>query len=336
MSSSVYPTVPGHRLDLSEIGAVMLYRDASGAMLEVPPDGLSLTQSLVNNVLGIPSPGDYIASYVWIIFPRPVNLFSIFINNGKYYYAGYPYGQLFTESDLATSRDSTNGIDGDWSGTGVYVNSGQFGFDPLDPYALVSRRNFLRSSRPSDVFLGDTTDVIDANSRHWSRLNVVPLLGDMFGIRGIRISLDGRQKAQNNTYNYLICSLLLFGEYSQDPGDVLEFLDSSGSVFSQKYLDLGDVKEGSTLSKSFKVKNLSSTLTANSVTASLVVDLDSDPTLTDRYKFDSGGVLTSSISIGSLSPGATSSSFAVKQTTPSGSRWGPSSVTLRATVGSWS
>lgn len=83
------------------------------------------------------------------------------------------------------------------------------------------------------------------------------------------------------------------------------------------FFDWGDVNRSTTLTKTFRIKNPSSTLTANSVTLAVEALSDTSPTNTSAHEFSTDNItFASSINIGNLAPGALSSVLYVRRTTP--------------------
>lgn len=83
------------------------------------------------------------------------------------------------------------------------------------------------------------------------------------------------------------------------------------------YFDWGDVLRASTADRTFRVKNLSATFTANTITCSLSTLTDTSPTVVGQHTLSNGGAFASTASAGTLAPGAISSVMTVRLTTTS-------------------
>lgn len=93
-----------------------------------------------------------------------------------------------------------------------------------------------------------------------------------------------------------------------------EALDDNTSA-DGAHLDWGDVVAGTTADKTFRVKNNSATLTANSINISTSVLTNTTPTLESQITYSDGGAFAPSIDIGNLAPGAISSLITVRKAT---------------------
>lgn len=140
----------------------------------------------------------------------------------------------------------------------------------------------------------------------------------------------------NSNYPFGLRTVHIYGDYAVG-GDRLEFwhptLDQKINI---AHFDLGDVKRGATLLKEFRIKNISSTLTANSIGISAGALTVGTPSHATMHTFSTDNITYSaSINIGNLAPGAISGvlydKFVSSMTTPTG----PWSGRLSAVAGSW-
>lgn len=122
----------------------------------------------------------------------------------------------------------------------------------------------------------------------------------------------------------------LYGEKvaGQTPDDIL-FLDGENAYAEFTVADdFGDRPLGTTVSRTFKVKNASTTKTANSINLQCN---DADFAMSEN-----GTTWVTTINISSLAPGASSSALYVRNTTPDpGNLLGPRFARIVCTVGSW-
>lgn len=146
-------------------------------------------------------------------------------------------------------------------------------------------------------------------------------------IRGIRFQIAAGQYQQD------VANIHLYGAPSSTPTSGLAIWDPSSNVrLGGAGLDFGTSTRGTTSSaKTFRVKNLSATQTANTVTLSISGDASSTYTLsTDNVTY------SSSVSIGSLAAGAISSVVYMKKTTLSTTTLAATTAMLVAEATSWS
>lgn len=83
------------------------------------------------------------------------------------------------------------------------------------------------------------------------------------------------------------------------------------------HFDWGDIQRNTTSDKTFRIKNNSATLTANSIAINQEALTDTTPTVASQFTFSDGGAFASSINIGSLAPGAISPVITKRYTRPS-------------------
>ena len=115
---------------------------------------------------------------------------------------------------------------------------------------------------------------------------------------------------------------------------------TSDAPVTGAYFDWGNAQQGSTLTRTFRVKNRSSTLTANSVvldTAPSNGELTpTSPTGVSQTAVSTGGAYAATASIGSLAPGAISSVLTLRRLTAFNAQISLSAMRVRAYAASWS
>ena len=83
------------------------------------------------------------------------------------------------------------------------------------------------------------------------------------------------------------------------------------------FFDWGDVQRNTLVSRDFRVKNLSPTLTATSVGITMEARTDTTPSNVSQHEFSLDGVnFLSSVNVGDLAPGAISTTVRMRRTTP--------------------
>lgn len=101
------------------------------------------------------------------------------------------------------------------------------------------------------------------------------------------------------------------------------------------YLDWGDVVRGTAQDRTFRIKNNSATLTANSIVLSPQVPTDTSPTVASQMTLSDGGAFTGSLDIGNLAPGATSSVLTLRRTIASNAVLSLWTGRINVNPGSW-
>ena len=186
---------------------------------------------------------------------------------------------------MYTSTDTTNGMDGIWTNRG-------------------------NLSQQSGV----------ANYR--TAISTVSWLG----VKGARLHLDFQGGSGVRT----IKKLHLYGSIAtgETPDRVRmwhptldEPLDDTTSA-DGIYFDWGDIQRNTTSDKTFRIKNNSATLTANSIVISQQTLTDTSPTVNSQFTFSDGGAFAASIDIGNLAPGAISPVITKRFTRPSNATLG--------------
>ena len=183
----------------------------------------------------------------------------------------------------------------------------------------------------------DTTNGLDGTWETATLSGGDPALVTAFSWRdGIKaISFTGGKKtirmtlAVDGSYFLVICHL--YGEKvaGQTPDDLI-FIDhyTTPGVEYTAPEDFGDRPLGTSVTRQFRVKNASATLTANTINiqcndADFVISTDNT-------------TWVATINIASLGPGAESSTMYVRNTTPNpGNLLGPRFSRIVSTVGSW-
>lgn len=208
------------------------------------------------------------------------------------------YSQV-SDSTLYYSTNTTSGIDGSWS----TVPGGS---------------------------------VIDSSVQTSYRASVSPV--SLSGVTGIRIRRGNGYGGGNGLRALHIYGALSAGvtpdRLRQWHPTLDEPLDDNETT-DGAYLDWGNVPRGSTQDRSFRIKNNSATLTANSITVQNNILTDTTPTLNNQVTYSDGGAFANNINIGNLAPGALSPVITVRRTISSTANLGPYSVRTIAEAGSW-
>ena len=81
------------------------------------------------------------------------------------------------------------------------------------------------------------------------------------------------------------------------------------------YLDWGEATRGTSQDRTFRIKNNSATLTANSIDLTIHVPTDTSPTVASQHTLSDGGAFAGTINIGNLSPGQISGIITLRRNT---------------------
>lgn len=164
------------------------------------------------------------------------------------------------------------------------------------------------------------------------RTQIQPL--NLSGVKGLRFNFI----PHNSGYNqYLITRLYAIHVYGQiQPGandNRLAFWDQAlGQEAGGAMFDFGDVSQGGTQTKTFRLKNLSSTQTANNISLTSV-----DVSTGMQISFSSDGTnFSSTLNIGNLSPGTVSSALYCRTTVPINEPIRVEAAHMSATAATWS
>lgn len=101
-------------------------------------------------------------------------------------------------------------------------------------------------------------------------------------------------------------------------------------------LDFGDVVRSTTTDKTFRVKNLSTTLTANSVLLSMSALTEPSPTYVSQYTLGVSGSFAATQTIASLAPAAISAVYTLRLTTSASAALSTYRQRLTAAAATWS
>ena len=133
-------------------------------------------------------------------------------------------------------------------------------------------------------------------------------------------------------------SVHLYGYPTSSTGTRLEFWKTDESArLDPAAFDFGDTPQGSTASVAFKVKNVSSTLTANNVYIGIQVATDFSPSLYSQYTVNSnGGPFDQTASVGGIAPSSFSPTCILKRNTSASGALGLHALRVNAYASSFS
>jgi hypothetical protein len=184
-------------------------------------------------------------------------------------------------------------------------------------YLSASRSPWLNVQKSSD-----TTNLVDGtwtqiaasiaadSSTTGYRNSIVAIATPPTDVKALRI-----HSTNSSGFSATLNTCQLYG-YPTATSDRLEFwhptLDQSLNL-TPAYLDWGDIARSSSNSRDVRIKNISSGLTANTITAGVEALQDGSPAVVGMYTFSyAGGAFGATASIPSLAPGAISGLLTVK------------------------
>lgn len=130
----------------------------------------------------------------------------------------------------------------------------------------------------------------------------------------------------------------LYGTIStgQSPDRLRIWHPTNDAEVTGAFFDFSEVARGTNQTKQFRVKNNSSTLTANSIALTLEARTDANPTLIGQFQLSTdNSTFASSINIGNLAPGAISSVLYIKDTAASNAALSLWDVRVNTVATSW-
>ena len=204
-----------------------------------------------------------------------------------------------TGSAVEWSANTTNGLDGTWTATSGYT-------DTTVGFSVTGLRT------------GITTLALT-------------------GVRAIRV-----RRAANATFGASSWNVSTFHVYGspasgENPNRLRWWHPTLDQEITGPYFDLGDVARGSTNIVTFRIKNQSATLTANSVEIAAEALTDTSPTNVSQHLFSSdGATYVTPLSVGNLAPGAISSVLYMRRDTSASATLSLWWTRFVATATSWS
>ena len=235
--------------------------------------------------------------YLALVFPEPRNISAFF---SAQTYGGTAAGSATRLCEVST--DTTNGIDGTWTS-----------------------------------ITGETWD--------WSQTNVLPTAyrldgagltnhNDVTAVRGMRwitYRFGGSQ-----TIAWSQKAIHLFGRITSPSSRLELWHPTLDQRISPGDLDWGNAPRSTQDTRNFRIKNVSTTETANTITVSIIDSTDSSPSFTDTMDLSQGAGFAPTQTIGNLSPGATSGVLTVRRTFSSTQALSVWAAIIKAEAVSWS
>lgn len=299
------PTPPGERMAYDRDGSIP-FGGADGFV----PDGaggsyVKFTNSECVGGTGtitgpfLSSNGGTFDVFYGLIFPEPRDVVGVFWQCDPFNVgAGNP-------SVIEVSTDTTDGTDGTWT----TVTSST---DPGDAF------NPEPSNYGSTVVPDYRSSIVDLTSLA------------LTGIIGIRMFLQ-------SSFQKAVQTLHVYGQPSTGENlDSLRFWQDPTDVeVTGGYFDFGDTTGGGIYTIDFRVKNISSTHTANSVSISAETLSDASPTLISQFLLSQGGAYSEVINVGTMPPGTVTGTLTIQLTVDASAQTGACELRLVALPSSW-
>jgi hypothetical protein len=143
-------------------------------------------------------------------------------------------------------------------------------------------------------------------------------------VKALRFNMSDIREVRN---------LHLYGSIpvTSNPDRLIFWQTSTDAATGGAYFDWGDIVQGSSQTKDFRLKNNSTTKTANSISL-----ISGNETFGMNLEFSTDGTtFTPSVNIGNLAPGAISSVLYVRRTVPTAENLQVQACYLKASAGSW-
>jgi hypothetical protein len=269
---SNYPDAPGARMAYDTDGSQMFLVQYSGITSRLSQVNTAQINDEADTEVQHTPDGTGNA-YLFVVFPELRDLAGFYVDCRR------PFPSYVSVVDIATSANSTTGLDGTWV---AYPS-------PVVQAGLQTNPNY--------------------------RLLIQPL--NRPGTKMFRVTIStGQPNALGEVWWRAVH---LYGKKTAESGNALSLWHPSSNqplTDFPTYLDWGDrPRGGAVLTKTVRVKNVSSALTAQGVkvSASALTDAAA-PSLVDQYAFATGGGYQTLLDIGDLAPGAVSGVITIRLT----------------------
>lgn len=153
------------------------------------------------------------------------------------------------------------------------------------------------------------------------------------GIKAVRFIRE-----TGNSSNPLLYNLHVFGstQAGQNPNRLRIWHPTLDQEVGAAYFDWADVAQGTSADRTFRVKNNSATLTANSISLTLGAPTDTTPSVPGQHLLSQDGSnFAASQNIGGLAPGGISPVITLRRVTPSNAVFSVWWARVLAVAASW-
>lgn len=296
--AGVYADIPGTRFALDQDGTVVKWRNFSTLSAWTDVTASVLETQKVTTATYLEAAVANSAQWGQVVFAFP-EARSI---SGIYHHLAFSHGtQNYDNVAYEYSTDTTDGTDGSWSSFSATFS------------------NLTLHDAPNEV------------SKPYYRSDIATLsLSNVTGIR-VRWMYSGWGGAGNHR-------MFVFHLYGTRPTagvDRLAFWHpSSDQIIDAAALDFGDIAQGTSVTRQFRIKNLSGSLTANDITVQ-VSDLLPEYSGTGLQVSTDNVTYQNSVNIGNLAAGVISATLYVRRTVPGAESQTQRHARLLANAASW-
>jgi hypothetical protein len=298
--AGLYPDPPAHRMALDVDGTTMwIHNQSAGTVTAVAAPQVSATQDEDTDGVVVTN----IAALV-IIFPELRDLTHWYCATDGQLTGGGGLILGGKRGKIEVSSNTTSGMDGTW------VEK------VAQPFPTADNGTY-----------GNLTP------HPWDRTAINSMSAP--GIKAIKF-----WNAQGNDLggqNMTISAVHLYGTPAsgENPHRLEIWHPTSDIRLPANWLEWGDIPRGSSADKTFRIKNLSPSQTANTITISPESATDTSPSVAGQHLVSNGGGFSSSQSIASLAPGAISGVHTLRRVTPTNATLALWTLRLKAVAASW-
>lgn len=153
------------------------------------------------------------------------------------------------------------------------------------------------------------------------------------GIKAVRF----RFFSDSGVFIFGVAQMHLYGQPSSSTPDRLVMWDpTASSLLAANALDWGNTPRSSSADRTFRIKNVSTTQTAQGIIISGEANTDFTPSVPGQYLYSSNGTtFTATLNIGDLAPTAVSSVLTIRRVTPSNAALGVHAFRVKAAATTW-
>lgn len=277
-----YPNVPSYRMAWDRDGTAVVYFNNAGSLVQLTSAQMTALNDEGNVSPFLVETGIGTVRHLAFIFPEARDLDALFV-------AGVAAFTTSLSWNLAvlTSVDSTNGIDGTW-----------VSLANLTPAQWIFSASNVA---PTDVPVRARTNIVSAT---------------VLAVKAVRFTWTS---LTNNTLSSFVAAHL-FGEISpaQNPNRLALWHPTLDQRITPAYFDWGNVPRSSSADRTFRVKNLSTVQTANSVRVAQEILTDTTPSVVGQHTLSVDAVtFLAQVNVGALAPNAISGLVTLRRVTPS-------------------
>ena len=279
-----YMDAPATRLAYDRDGAIGISASTAGVLTQLSAADLQMTNSETETVFSPPAATRSIA----IVFPIPIDLRAVFLALGN-----------TVAVEIATSKDTTTGLDGTWS-------------------TQIASATYDRAVAP--------------NYRMTSQLTMFAAVSANLEVRGVRITGATANITALRAFH-------IYGDpaSSATPDRIVAWHPTLNQQISPAYFDWGNVARSSSADRKFRLKNLSNNLSAADVDVYIEALTPGVPSVAGMHTLsdNDGASFLPGLVIPLLGPGEVSGQITLRRVVPSNAQVSVWSARVAADVGEW-